>query len=428
MSTASLTSAVERGHRQLARGLGQLADEPQAGQRLAGRAGVDGRVPLHARRQREQQRQGLTVTDLADDGDVGRHAQEAGDQPAQVDLTPVGARRTRLHRGDVRQRDVGLEDLLGDDDPQRGVELGRAARQQRRLARAGRAGEDDREPGADARPKEVGDAAIEHVPLDQLVERSERDAGELADVDDDVAAAGDVAVHDVEPGPVVELGVLKTLGRVELAVRCGGVVEDLGEGAKDVVVVVEDLVVVAAPSAVALHEDLVGCVDHHLPDVVVGEERFERAVAGEVAVSALRDDIAVNEIECPQATLELGRPRNDLVVDDGPELSAPILIGHVERDLLRPELHAAFDLLERCQGHRTTVIRRPPAQSNCRARRVESALAQLGPTRAVTLRGWRRAHRREVARDRRADARRPAQLPQRDGPAGTRARLCPMAP
>ena len=54
--------------------------------------------------------------------------------------------------------------------------------------------------------------------LDQLVERAERHAGELADVDEQVAAAADVAVHDVQAGAVVELGVLQALGRVELAV------------------------------------------------------------------------------------------------------------------------------------------------------------------------------------------------------------------
>ena len=95
----------------------------------------------------------------------------------------------------------------------------------------------------------------QHVPLDELVEVAERDAGELADVDHHVTAAADVAVHDVQPGAVVELRVLQALGRVELAVRARRVVEDLGEGADDVLVVVEDLVVVAGPPAVALHED-----------------------------------------------------------------------------------------------------------------------------------------------------------------------------
>ena len=51
---------------------------------------MDGRVPLHPRRQGEQQRQRLAVPDLADDRDVGGHAQEPGDQAAQVDSRTVG--------------------------------------------------------------------------------------------------------------------------------------------------------------------------------------------------------------------------------------------------------------------------------------------------------------------------------------------------
>jgi hypothetical protein len=87
-----------------------------------------------------------------------------------------------------------------------------------------------------------------------------------------VAAAGEVAVHDVEPGAVVELGVLEAFGGVEFAVAGGGVVEELGEGPDDVVVVVEGLVVVAAAAAVALDEDLAGGVDLDLPDLGVGEQ------------------------------------------------------------------------------------------------------------------------------------------------------------
>ncbi len=145
--------------------------------------------------------------------------------------------------------------------------------------------------------RNCGGARGQHVALDELVERPERDAGELADVHHHVAAAADVAVDDVQPGAVVELRVLQALGRVELAVARGRVVEDLGERADDVVVVVEDLVVVAARAAVALHEDLVGRVDHDLPDVVVVEQRLERAVAGEVAEGALGDEVGVGEVE-----------------------------------------------------------------------------------------------------------------------------------
>ena len=136
--------------------------------------------------------------------------------------------------------------------------------------------------------------------------RAERDAGELPDVDHHVAAPADVAVHDVEAGTVVELGVLQALGGVELAMGAGGVVEDLGERADDVVVVVEDLVVVAASATVALHEDRVGRVDHHLPHVVVVEQRLERAVAGEVAEGALGDELRVAEVVGAQAAAVVG--------------------------------------------------------------------------------------------------------------------------
>jgi hypothetical protein len=57
-------------------------------------------------------------------------------------------------------------------------------------------------------------------------------------------APGHVTVDDVDPGAVVELGILQTVSRVQLAVGAGRVVEQLGEGPHDMVVVVEDLVVV----------------------------------------------------------------------------------------------------------------------------------------------------------------------------------------
>ena len=69
-----------------------------------------------------------------------------------------------------------------------------------------------------------------------------------------MAAAGEVAVHDLDTGVAVELGVLETLGGVELAVGGRGGVEDLGERSGHVVVVVEDLVVVAAAAAMAADE------------------------------------------------------------------------------------------------------------------------------------------------------------------------------
>jgi hypothetical protein len=71
------------------------------------------------------------VPDFADDGDVGGHAQEARDEAAQVDLAPVGAGVTGLHRRHVGQGQVGLEYFLGHDDPQAGSSS--AAQQDRRV-------------------------------------------------------------------------------------------------------------------------------------------------------------------------------------------------------------------------------------------------------------------------------------------------------
>src|SRR5690606_25285532 len=121
--------------------------------------------------------------------------------------------------------------LLGGDDPQPGVQLGGAAGEHRRLPRAGGAGDDHRAAGPDRGLPEGGDRRVEHVAVDQLVEVPEDHPGELPDVDHHVAAAGDVLVDDVEPGAVVELGVLEPLGRVELPVGTRGVIDDLGQGA-----------------------------------------------------------------------------------------------------------------------------------------------------------------------------------------------------
>ena len=121
------------------------------------------------------------------------------------------------------------------------------------------------------------------------------------------------------------------------------------------VVVVKDLVVITARPAMAPHEDLVGSVEHHLPDVVVGEQGLERAIAGQVPVRALRYHFAIGQVERTQAPIEVGRPERDLVVDDRPELREPLLVGHVERDLFRPELHPSFELLKRRQRHPPTA-------------------------------------------------------------------------
>ncbi len=109
---------AECSERQVASDVGQLAEEPKPAESLCRRARVDRRVPGDARGEREEEGERLTVSDLADNGDIGSHAKEAGDESPEVDLGTVGARRTGLHLRDVGQRDVSLEDLFGDHDAQ----------------------------------------------------------------------------------------------------------------------------------------------------------------------------------------------------------------------------------------------------------------------------------------------------------------------
>ena len=106
------------------------------------------------------------VPHFTHDGDIGRHAQEAGHQTAKVDLLAVGACRTGLHVGHIWQRHVSFKDFLGHNDAKARVEFGRATRQQRRLARAGSTGEDDRQSSPHARSKEVGHAVVEQLIAD----------------------------------------------------------------------------------------------------------------------------------------------------------------------------------------------------------------------------------------------------------------------
>ncbi len=132
-----------------------------------------------------------------------------------------------------------------------------------------------------------------------------------------------------------------------------GVVEDLGEGAPEVLVVVEDLVVVAGGAGVALGEDLVGGVDHDLPDVGVGQERLEGPVAGEVAPGPLGDAGGVGQVVGAEAALDVFGPATDLLVEEGSQGGPAVGAGHVEGQGLGPLLDGPLDLQQRrppCRG------------------------------------------------------------------------------
>ena len=205
---------------------------------------MNGGEPLHPGRQRQEQRQSFPIAYLADDGHIGSHAEEPADEPPKIDRRAIGARRTCLHVGDVHEREIRLENLLRHYDAQGRIELRRTAGQHRGLARAGSTGEHDRGAGAHASRQEARAGRRDRGPLDEFVEGTKGNTGEFPDVDDDVAAPGNVAVDDVQSRAVVELRVLQPFGRVELAMRAGRVVENLRQYAQHVLVVVEDLVVV----------------------------------------------------------------------------------------------------------------------------------------------------------------------------------------
>ncbi len=207
-------------------------------------------------------------------------------------------------------------------------------------------------PARTASVRKAGHGRARHVARHQLVERVERDAGEPTDVDDEVTTTGDVAVDDVQARAVVELRVLQTLGRVELAVAHRGVVEDLGERAGDVLVVVEDLVVVARPALVPLHQDHVGGVDHDLPHVGVVEQRGQRPVAGDVAEGPLGHERRLGQLEGPDPALGVVGPPFDLVADQRPQTFVALGARQVEGQILGPRLDPLLDLDEGVEiGH-----------------------------------------------------------------------------
>jgi hypothetical protein len=158
---------------------------------------VDGGVTGDSRREGEQHRERFSIADLADDGNVGSHAQEARDEATQVDLGSVGTGWPRLHLRDVGKRDVGLEHLFCHHDSERRIELGEAAREQCRLPRPGSAGEHHRRARPHAGSEERRHADLDGAQVGELVERADGHAGELPDVDEHVAPAANVGVDDV---------------------------------------------------------------------------------------------------------------------------------------------------------------------------------------------------------------------------------------
>ena len=166
-----------------------------------------------------------------------------------------------------------------------------------------------------------------------------------ADVDENVVVAADVAMDDVKQGSALELGVLQPVRCLQLAVRAGGAVEDLHEGAQHVLVGKEDLVVVPRAAQMALNEDGVGAVDHDLPYVV--ERCAQGTVTSEVALAPLDHSDRVGQVECPEVPLAVVRPADDFPVDHPAQGRSALGRGHVEGDVLGPRLHPSIHFHQR---------------------------------------------------------------------------------
>ena len=121
-------------------------------QRVARRVGVDrGQRAVVARVHRLEHVERLGAADLADDDPVGPHAECVADELADADLAlSFDVRRTRLERDDVPLQQPQLGRVLDGDDPLGRRNEGGDGVQQRRLAGAGAARDEDVQLALDA--------------------------------------------------------------------------------------------------------------------------------------------------------------------------------------------------------------------------------------------------------------------------------------
>ena len=143
----------------------------------------------------DEQVEALLLPDLADDDPVRAHAQRLLDQAPQLELTralEIGL--PGLHRHDVRQADLHLEDLLAGDHPLAARDGPCQRVEQRGLPRLRPARHDHVEPGHDRRLEEPPRLVGQRPEPDELVQRA-RGEHELPDVHGPVAS-GDVGDDD----------------------------------------------------------------------------------------------------------------------------------------------------------------------------------------------------------------------------------------
>ena len=187
---------------------------------------------------------------------------------------PFQVRLTALHLDHITQGDLQLEDLLDRDHTLAAADRRRQAVEHRRLARLGRPGDQDVEPGVHTRiqvPRRLG---RQRPSSDQVLEvMGPHD--ELADVHGPVPS-GDVGDHHMQSRPVGKRGIHERRAQVQTPPR--GPQHALHQIA-DLLLREDDAGQLGDSTACAVH--LVGRIDPDLLDGVIIQQRLERTEAGD---------------------------------------------------------------------------------------------------------------------------------------------------
>ena len=299
--------------------------------------------------ERLQHVDGLGAADLADDDPVRPHAQRVAHEVADRDLAlALDVGRARLERDHVRLLQAQLGVVLdGDDALAVGHRRGERV-QQRRLAGAGAAADDDVQPRLHQRAQQLrrSAASIERMRTSSSIVNS-RGKRRIVIVGPAQRERRDDHVHALAAGQA----------RVD---HRAGLVHAPVDGRDDPVDRLEQLRLVgerdvgALDPAGALDVDLVGAVDHDLGHGVVGQQRLQDAQA-----DRLVDDAA----DQPRALGggEHGPFARDHAPDDALQPRALLLLREdgdlVEVDLLEQPVPVVADavrgaVLARARGRR----------------------------------------------------------------------------
>ena len=256
-----------------------------ARERVAGAVGVDGRErAVVAGVHRLEHVQRLGATHLADDDPVGPHAQRVPHQLADGDLTlALDVVRARLEPQHVTLVQLQLGGVLDRDDAlvvghRRGQGI-----QERGLAGAGAARDQDVQLGADAAAEKVHRGLGQRSDPDHVVQVQARLA-ELADRHERPAQRQrrDDRVHAASVG---QASVHHRRGLVDPAADLRHDLVDDAAQVRRIGEVDRHLVQAAGP----LHPDVMGAVDHDLRDGVVQQQSLQRPMAEDVVGDRLGD-------------------------------------------------------------------------------------------------------------------------------------------